>query len=206
MAITTYSELKTSIADFLNRDDLTTVIPDFISLAEAQMEREVRSYKMQKRSEAEIDTQYSSLPTDFLEPIRFHLNDTYKTRLELTSLDDMLELRNNTANATGKPRYYCLVGDSIEVYPTPDGDYDAELLYYRTLDKLSDGNTSNWLLESHPDAYLYGALMQSAPYLKEDNRVQVWSVLYSGAVSSINLQSKKVLAGGSGLRKRIRSY
>ena len=93
MAITTYTELKSTIADFLNRDDLTAVIPTFISLAEAQMEREVRHYKMQKRSEGQIDTRYSQLPADFLEPVRFHLDDGRSTRLELVTLDDMLQFR-----------------------------------------------------------------------------------------------------------------
>jgi len=206
MAITTYSELKTSVADFLNRDDLTSVIADFIALGEAQMNRDIRHYSMIKRSVAEIDTRYSSLPTDFLEPIRLHIDDSYQTRLELTSLDDMLQLRNNTANATGKPQYYAIVGDSIEVYPTPDADYNTELMYYAKIDALSDSNTSNWVLSSHPDAYLYGSLMQSAPYLKDDNRLTVWASLYAGIISSINRQSERTKYGGSGLRKRIRSY
>jgi hypothetical protein len=206
MAITTYSELKTSVADFLNRDDLTSVIADFIALGEAQMNRDIRHYSMIKRSVAEIDTRYSSLPTDFLEPIRLHIDDSYQTRLELTSLDDMLQLRNNTANATGKPQYYAIVGDSIEVYPTPDADYNTELMYYAKIDALSDSNTSNWVLSSHPDAYLYGSLMQSAPYLKDDNRLTVWASLYAGIISSINRQSERTKYGGSGIRKRIRSY
>jgi len=206
MAITTYSELKTSVADFLNRDDLTSAIADFIALGEAQMNRDIRHYSMIKRSVAEIDTRYSSLPTDFLEPIRLHIDDSYQTRLELTSLDDMLQLRNNTANATGKPQYYAIVGDSIEVYPTPDADYNTELMYYAKIDALSDSNTSNWVLSSHPDAYLYGSLMQSAPYLKDDNRLTVWASLYAGIISSINRQSERTKYGGSGLRKRIRSY
>jgi hypothetical protein len=70
MAITTYTELKSTIADFLNRDDLTAVIPTFISLAEAQMEREVRHYKMQKRSEGQIDTRYSHVAIPYGEQRR----------------------------------------------------------------------------------------------------------------------------------------
>ena len=206
MAITTYSELKTSVADFLNRDDLTSAIANFIALGEAQMNRDIRHYSMIKRSVAEIDTRYSSLPSDFLEPIRLHIDDSYQTRLELTSLDDMLQLRNNTANAIGKPQYYAIVGDSIEVYPTPDADYNTELMYYAKIDALSDSNTSNWVLSSHPDAYLYGSLMQSAPYLKDDNRLTVWASLYAGIISSINKQSERTKYGGSGIRKRIRSY
>lgn len=206
MAITTYTELKSTIADFLNRDDLTAIIPTFISLAEAQMEREVRHYKMQKRSEGQIDTRYSQLPADFLEPVRFHLDDGRSSRLELLSLDDMLQYRMETNDAQGKPRYYAVSGEAIEVYPTPDTTYSGELLYYAELEQLSDSNASNWLLEMSPDAYLYGALTQSAPYLKDDARMQVWSVLYSGAVAGTNLQSNKAKSGGSGLRLKIRSY
>ena len=205
MAITTYTELKASIADFLNRDDLTSVIPDFISLAEAQMEREIRHYSMEKRSTAEIDSRYSEIPSDFLEPIRFHIEER-STRLELISLDDMLELRQNTNDAGGIPTNYAISGGAIEVYPTPDATYNGELLYYASIDKLSGSNASNWILTSHPDAYLYGALVQSAPYLKDDARMQIWSMLYAGAVSSINTQSKKAKSGGSGLRIKIRSY
>jgi hypothetical protein len=205
MAITTYSELKTSIADFLNRDDLTSVIPDFITLAEAQMERELRHYSMEKRSTAEVDTRYSELPSDFLEPIRMHLEEQ-STRLELISLDDMLELRQDSNNTSGRPTSYAITGGAIEVYPTPDATYNLELLYYASIAKLSDSNTSNWILASHPDAYLYGALLQSAPYLKDDARMQVWSMLYAGAVQSINTQSNRAKHGGSGLRLKIRSY
>ena len=56
MALTSYSELKSSLADWLNRDDLTSVIPDFISLAEAQIERRLPTQKMVKRADATIDT------------------------------------------------------------------------------------------------------------------------------------------------------
>jgi len=205
MPITTYSELKTSVADFLNRDDLTSVIPNFIALAEAQMEREVRHYKMEKRSTAEIDTRFSELPNDLLEPIRFHLEEQ-STRMELISLSEMLDWREDSKDAVGRPSYYALTGNALEVFPTPDGTYNGELLYYSQIDKLSDSNTSNWILASHPDAYLYGALLQSAPYLKDDARMQVWSMLYAGAISSINTQSKRAKSGGSGLRLKIRSY
>ena len=89
MALTTFAELKASIADWLNRSDLTTVIPDFITLAEHQMEREVRHYKMIERSNANLDSRYSQVPSGWLETIRFTLNtgDTY--RLEMVSIDDL---------------------------------------------------------------------------------------------------------------------
>ena len=206
MAITNYAELKASVADWLNRDDLTSAIPDFITLAEAQMERDVRHWKQMQRSEGQIDTRYSQLPADFYEPIRWHLDDGSSTRLELISMEDMLQFRMESRDAVGKPKYYCMTGDALEVYPTPDTTYSSELLYYTTLPVLSDSNTTNWLLDHSPDAYLYGALLQAAAYLNDDARVPTWSVLYSGAVQSINNQSNKARHGGSGLRMKIRSY
>ena len=205
MAITTYTEIKASIADFLNRDDLTSAIPDFIALAEAQMQREIRSYKMQKRATAEIDSRFSDLPADYLETVRFSLVEQSQ-RLELVSLDDMLELRQDSNNYLGMPMYYAIAGDAVEVYPTPDTTYNGEMLYYATISKLSGSNATNWILDNHPDAYLYGALLQSAPYLKDDARMQVWTMLYGGAVAGINTQSNKAKSGGSGLRLKIRSY
>ena len=79
MALDNFTNLKASIADWLNRSDLTNVIPDFISLAEAQLNRELRHYKQQEKATALIDTQYSATPPDWLQTVRFHLNDDNAT-------------------------------------------------------------------------------------------------------------------------------
>ena len=71
MSISNYSELKSAIADWLLRTDLTSVIPSFISMAEAQISRDVRDRRMVKRATAEIDTEYSQIPADWQETIRF---------------------------------------------------------------------------------------------------------------------------------------
>lgn len=205
MAITTYDELKTAIADFLNRDDLVSVIPTFISLAEAQMQREVRHYKMMQRSTAPIDSRYTGVPGDWLETVRFHVTGDYSYRIENTSMDDMLQLR--AANpVAGRPTHYSHIGDQLEVYPTPDQSYTSELLYYEKIPVLSSENTTNWLLQDAPDAYLYGALLQSAPYLRDDSRMQVWTALYAGAVASLNAQSERARYSSTGMRMRINSY
>tara|TARA_B100000530_G_scaffold335972_2_gene289395 strand:+ start:1076 stop:1696 length:621 start_codon:yes stop_codon:yes gene_type:complete len=206
MAITNYTELKSTIADWLNRDDLTSVIPTFISLAEHQMERSVRHYKMIVRKAALLDTQYTDLPNDWLETIRVHLTSGDTHRLELVSLDDMVELREKSGNTAGRPRYYAHIGDTIEVYPTPDSSYDIELMYYQKIFTLSTGNTSNWLLDRAPDAYLYGALLAASPYLSEDERIEVWGGLYSSAINALNNTSDASRDSGSGLKMRFVSH
>jgi hypothetical protein len=205
MSIASYSALKTTIADFLDRDDLAAVIPTFISLAEAQMEREIRHYRMVQRSSGQIDSRYSEIPNGWLETIRFHIAGNQETRLELTSLDDMMQLRE-LSNTPAKPTHYAHVGTTFEIYPTPDTEYEIQLMYYEQIPKLSDSNASNWLLEIAPDAYLYGALVQAAPYLKDDARIAVFGGFYSGAVQAINDDNERARFGGSGIRMRIRSY
>ena len=206
MAITNFTELKSTIADWLNRDDLTTVIPTFISLAEHQMERSVRHYKMIVRKAALLDTQYTDLPNDWLETIRVHLTSGDTHRLELVSLDDMVELREKSGNTSGRPRYYAHIGDTIEVYPTPDSSYDIEHMYYQKNFILSTGNTSNWLLDKAPDAYLSGALLAASPYLSEDERIEVWGGLYSSAIQALNNTSDASRDSGSGLKMRFVSH
>ena len=80
------------------------------------------------------------------------------------------------------------------------------MLYRASVPALSDSVTTNWLLTSAPDAYLYGALLQAAPYLSDDNRIGVWGSLYENAITELNADSDKAKHGGSGQRMKIRSY
>lgn len=206
MALTTYSELQASIADFLNRSDLTNEIPDFIRLAEVAMEREIRHWRMEKRSTATLDTQYSSLPDDFREPVRFIITASEVHTLEQAGPFEISQRRANASDTTGRPEIYALLDGSIEVFPTPDTNYTLELLYYTNIDNLSSTVSTNWLLTNYPDAYLYGSLMHSAPFLAEDQRIQTWSALYQRSIDAINAESERGKTSGSGRRIKIRSY
>lgn len=201
-----YAQLQSNIADFLNRTDLTAVIPTFISLAEAQMERALRVRQMVARSNASIDTQYSSLPSDFLEAKTFKITSSRPIQpIEYVTPEQMDDLDQLSANAPGIPKYFTIIGNQIRVSPTPDAVYTSELVYTAKLVKLSNSNTTNWLLTSSPDAYLYGALMQAAPYLKDDERLTVWATLYNTAVEAIKTADQN--ASSSGLIKaRVKPF
>lgn len=205
MSITTYDELKSTIADFLNRDDLTSVIPTFISLAEADMNRKVRHWRMEDRAVAVADARYIALPANFIEAQRIMLTSPTVQRLEMITQSDLMD-RRSVDDTAKKPAYYSIVDGAFELYPQPDQDYDLEIVYYERLDSLSASITTNWMLEYSPDAYLYGSLLHAAPYLAEDGRVQVWASLYKNAIDGINLEDDKAKASGSGHRMRIRSF
>mgnify|MGYP003625344820 FL=1 len=204
MAITTYAELKTSITDFLNRDDLTTVTPTFILLAEADMQRRVRHWRQEKRSNANLNSRYSDVPGDFLEVIRFGVTGDNNSTLEMISQSQMLDRRMQNGNTSGSPRYYALTAGEIELFPSPSAITSTELYYYSKIDALSASTASNWMLENHPDAYLYGSLVHSAPYLSDDSRITMWAALYQAAIDAINAESESVKFGGSGRRLNIR--
>lgn len=188
MSITTYAELKTAIADFLNRDDLTAVIPTFISLAEAQIARDVRHWKQEKRVTTSVDERYENLPNDWLE-IKLVALTTGKM-LQTVSMSEMAEMRAASSTAA-TPRYVRLTADQIEFYPTPNAATDISMLYYARIPALSDTDTSNWLLTDAPDVLLYGALLHSAPYLTDDARAAVWGALYQAGVEKLNLENQK---------------
>ena len=95
---------------------------------------------------------------------------------------------------------------AFEVFPTPDTEYTAELLYYAKNEALSDSNTYNWLLQDAPDVYLYGTLMHTAPFLGDDVRLPIWANLYQSSIDSVNLVSEKSRTQTTGMRMSIRSY
>lgn len=199
MTIATFSELQASIADFLLRDDLTAAIPSFVRLAEASIDRDLRHWRQEKRSVAQLDAQYSVIPTDYLRPIRLQITDAPTGEVAPISNSQMLQLRGDRNDRVGRPTHYALTAGSLELYPTPDITYNASLVYYGRIAALSNTNTTNWLLTEAPDAYLYGALMHSAPYLKDDARVTVWGSLYAAAIQALNVTSDDAKFGGTGL-------
>ncbi|NCW70441.1 MAG: hypothetical protein EBV86_18125 [Marivivens sp.] len=206
MALTTYAELKSSVGDWLNRTDLTTVIADFVSLAEAQIERQLRTRQMIVRATASIGTEYSAVPADFLETKSLKLNTNPVTALQFETVDSLDSLSNTTYLSSGKPLYFSIVGGQIRVLPIPDTEYTAELVYYAKLTKLSVTNTTNWLLTQAPDVYLYGSLLQAAPYLQDDARIPVWSSLYQAGLDQLQIADDRGSTSGGALMARARTF
>jgi hypothetical protein len=205
MALANFTELKSSIADYLNRDDLTSVVPTFIALAESQINRDVRHWRMEQRSSGQQSAgdEYSQIPADWLETIRFNVTGASYRELKLISRADMADMRQFNHDLAGPMESYCHAAQQFQFYPTPDADTDVELLYYAKVPDLAT-NTTNWLLTDAPDVYLYGSLIHSAPYLQDDARLAVWAQLYSAAVARLNEVSDKARYSGSGLKMKLR--
>ena len=111
----------------------------------------------------------------------------------LTELN-LHEMNRERDERTGKPQFYT-VHEEIEFDVTPDEEYTAELIYYANFLPLDDTNTSNGLLARAPDAYLYGALSASAPFLAADERLQVWETLYGIARDGLLISDRQSRVG-----------
>ena len=185
MAISTYSELKTAVANWLDRSDLTDIIPDFIVLAETRHKRDFKIRRMETRVTANTiaDTEYYTLPDDYVAMRNIKLNSDPKTALEYLTPEIMDRLQ--AGSSTGKPKAYSIKGNNIQLRPLPDGVYEIEISYYKTFAALSDSNTTNDMLTHHPDAYLYATLLEAEPYLQNDKRVALWLQAYEIARKAI---------------------
>lgn len=201
--ITNYSTLQSTIADYLNRQDLTAQIPTFIQLAEADMNTRLRCREMIVRATTTNDDEFVRLPLDFLESINLQLTDG-QSPLRFVTLDeaDIINKRQ-TYNA---PTFYSLMNGAIELVPPPatGADVEIEMVYYGKITALSTENTSNWLLLKAPDVYLYGALVHAAPFLMDDQRISVFGSFYSQRIEALNDESQKSLHSGSPLVARTR--
>jgi len=206
MALGTFTELKDAIADWLDRSDLTARIPDFIALAEARINRELRIRPMEVRSTmyTTADQQYFQLPGGYIQMRNIQLNTNPTTPLEYITPEMLDRLYGSTT--TGKPRAYTLIGDEIQLAPIPDSAYQVEMAFYEKFTPLGDGSagtvTSNWLTANAPDLLLYGALMEAEPFIKNDERIPVWLNGYSNAINKLQQQDQRDRHSGSAMRVR----
>jgi len=202
----TYSELKTNIASYLNRSDLTDQMDMFIDNVEGEVNRRVRRKEMIKRATATADAQYLSLPNDWLEAINVEITSNDFSPILQQSIESLDIYRKSINNKTGQPVYFAFVDDTMELAPTPDTSYTLQLTYYSKIDALSDSNTSNFLSNNHPDVYLYGALKHASIYLMEDERVAMFSQLFEKALEELKMEQEKAEFGKGSLMQRRRSY
>lgn len=204
MALTTYAELKTAVASWLNRSDLTTQITDFIALAEADIGRWLRVWWNEKRAYTVPTSAYIALPDDYIgvRNIQWNYSD-YRVPLEQVAPEmlDRLEMLSQDAI----PQFYAVHDGQFELRPSPgsSNDVELEISYYAKPDALSDSNTSNETLVNAPDLLLYGALMIGAKISLDATRISLFQAEYERVKAEVMRSNAKATWGeGNALRMR----
>ena len=204
MALTSYSTLKASVANWLNRTDLTDEIADdFIALTEADFNSKLRIRKMINQATITIDSETESLPTGFLQVRNFYiLSGGIKHSLRYVAPSHMDQLRGTSTSGTSQS--YTILGDTLRFSPKPDSSYTGYLNYYKSFDALSDTNTSNWILTNHPAIYLYGSLYHASNFLGgiEPSQAQQWLQMYGTAMERLEINDREDQYSGSPLQVR----
>ena len=195
--VTNYSTLQTHIADTLNRGDLTSVIPNFIQQFEAEARRDERFRRLAEVSSFGISADGVSLPSDFYQlESWYHDGATYFGPIGQVN-PDMIGKLKGVYGDTGVPQFAALVDGKARFAPEPDATYTTRMTYWRKINNLSATITTNWLLDEAPDIYLYGCLLESAPYLKDDERLGTWMSLYESRVEKLWIAEQDKQFGGS---------
>lgn len=167
---TTWADLKTSLANWLSRDDLnTTEIPEAIALAERRFNRKLRAPQMEDAVSTTTSGSTIVLPTDFLELRAVYIDASPKVVLEQVTFS---ELRNRySSSTTGQPQNFALQsGNEMVLGPAPDTTYTLVINYYKKITTLDGSTATNWLLTAHPDAYIHGSLVELHTLLHDEAR------------------------------------
>jgi len=204
MAISTHAELKTAVANWLDRSNLTSRIPEFIRIAESQIGKDVRIRQMEKRVSASISTEYYDVPTDLIKirNVQLTLSDRVIPLEYLTpeQMDHFLSSDN-----IGEPYYYTIIGEEFQFKLIPDQTYTIEIAYFARFPYFTGDNDTNWLLTNFPEIYLYATLVAAEPYVDNDKEVQKWMALYASSVKAANKQDQEARFSGATLRRRSKT-
>ena len=200
MAISNYTELKTAVANWLDRDDLTARIPEFIALAEARFNRVLRLRSMEAKYTANtVAAQRNlALPTSYIQMRNFQVNTSPLTTLSYVTPEIYDRLWGGSTSGT--PKFYTILANEVSFGPIPGSVMEVEMLFYKKFDNLSGVTTTNSLLTDSPDLYLYGAMMEAEPFIMNDERVPLWAAALDRAVSDMQEQDNKDRHSGSALR------
>jgi len=207
-----YGELKEAMADWLMRQDLNARIPQFLRMAEAELDTVLRVREMIGRARTVAECQYIALPDDWVKARNVQRVSDGEP-LGLMAYDEIdryrADIKAGRTYVDGRgPRFYALVGEAMELAPAPPEESPAEieLIYYRRVPRPSSDTQRTWLLDRYPSVYLYGGLVHSAPFLKDDERLAVWQALYQNAVASANQSDADARYSGAPMVRRSSGF
>jgi hypothetical protein len=186
MALSTYSELLSTVASYLNRDDLTAIIPTFITLTENRLNRElrVRANMVRAVTTTTSGQAFYDLPSDLIE-LRNITYDSNSQSFALRYLSPESVSREYGTIVSGQPRAYTNLGNNLKLTPTPDAAYSISINYFSQLRSLGDSTTTNDVLAEYPSLYLFGACLEGAIYLNDTEQTNRFGVVFQKALDDV---------------------
>ena len=216
MALDSYAALQTVVADWLNKSSLTAQIPDFITLAEVRLRRELKDWLRTTLLATNVTADYQ-LPATVQDVVGVSYNDgaagAHNFPVDLISRTDYQTWMERDAGANtpaGQLAYPDLDVSTgittLRFWPpaTTTGPIaNLKINVDGYLPALSGSNPTNALLRDAPDIYLFGALAESAPYLQHDERLATWEARLAAGVKALRVSTERRLYGGAPRRREF---
>lgn len=196
MAITTYAELQTAVSDWLHRSDLTSIIPDLITLGEKRIFREVRVRVMESALSSTIASGVIAVPADYLELKSAYVDGSPTQQLQRATASQIYT-QYPTRSSEAKPKKIAREGANFIFGPYPDSTYTIKGIYYAAPTIVS--SSANALFTANPDLYLFAALCEAAPYIGNDARIVLWEQKYQSIKALMEQSDDREYGAGGGL-------
>jgi len=196
MALSTYSELISSVIDWLEREDVAQArIKDFISIAEKKVNRKLRVSEMEETGTLVTvgGVATVSLPARFLQ-MRDLTRQYGGYNVTLKSIVPAQGSKLSGTNS-GAPTSYSVVGNTIRLYPVPDGVYTLDYTAYMADEELSDSNLTNVLVPQYSDILLYQAVSVGWAFLLEEQKAAMWAQSADMELKDANISAKRARVG-----------
>lgn len=198
--VTSHATLKSAVAEWVNRTDLSTSgvgIDLMIDNAEKRLRRDPRVRNLTSVAYS-ITADDLAIPSGFKRVEAWYMDGpTYFHEIRVVPADILQKIRYEVT-LTGAPTYAAIIGSAFRFAPVPASTYASKLVYWQTLTALSAG--SNWLVAEHPDIYLYATLCEAAPYLVDDARLQMWETELEHRLEALHIDTTEDQFGGSLVR------
>lgn len=198
-----YTQGKTDVANWLNRSDLTSYIPDFIRMGELRIYRDLRLRCMETALSSAISSGVVAVPSGYVELKYAYVNGT--PIRSLTKKDaEWIYYNYPTRSADSKPFYIAREADNFIFGPYPDSAYTIKGVYYKKLDALSGSSLTNWFTINAPDLLLFASLTEAKEFIEDDSRIELWERKYQQAADRIRREDEQEEFSGSPLAMTAR--
>lgn len=202
-AITTFATLKTEVAAWLHRSDLTTDIAGLVQFGENRVYRDLRLKAMETSLSSAISSGVVALPTGYLELKYAYVDGSPMSKLQRKDAEWIYQ-NYPTRSSDGKPKFIAREADNFIFGPYPDSTYTIKGVYYKRLTALSADADTNWFIANAPELLLFATLCEAAPYIGNDPRIAVWEDKYAQIKRRIQVNDEQEEFSGSPLQVTVR--
>lgn len=194
----TESGRREAIRDYLNRPDLTeTQLDFFLGSGLRKLARRLRARQNEETVTFAGDATFS-IPADYIEARLFACDGYPLQRISDIQLQYLI-----ADGETGFPEKFGRVGGVFETYPVSDSaEYSLTLTYYADVSMQQDGASTVAAL--CPEAWIYAAAMEAAPFLKQsDQQLARMTQMFEAAIAVVNAVSDVEQVSGSPARVEV---